>query len=108
MAEFRDHYANLMYGAILNATKRAFTAMKKRLGSRSSGGFLFVERPFFDVDVELTYSPAPGPSMNPSLLEIQGAINATAKKILRVSRVVADVGRRRGAGADVLRVDRER
>ena len=85
VAEFRDHYANLMYGAILNATKRAFTAMKKRLGSRSSGGFLFVERPFFDVDVELTYSPAPGPSMNPSLLEIQGAINATAKKILRVS-----------------------
>ena len=33
VAEFRDHYANLMYGAILNATKRAFTAMKKRLVS---------------------------------------------------------------------------
>lgn len=28
-------------------------AMKRRLGSRASGGFLFMERPFFDVDVEL-------------------------------------------------------
>jgi dynein heavy chain len=55
--------------------------MKKRLGSRSSGGFLFVERPFFDVDVELT---VPNVSMNPSLEDIQGAINSTAKKVLKV------------------------
>ena len=82
ISTFHSHYARLMYQAILTATKRSFAAMKKRLGSRSSGGFLFVERPFFDVDVELT---VPNVSMNPSLEDIQGAINSTAKKVLRVS-----------------------
>eukprot|EP00983_Pelagomonas_calceolata_P097121 1158208-Pelagomonas_calceolata.AAC.41 len=28
-------------------------AMKRRLGSKASAGFLFIERPFFHVDVEL-------------------------------------------------------
>jgi hypothetical protein len=27
--------------------------MKRRLGSKVSSGFLFMERPFFNVDVEL-------------------------------------------------------
>ena len=80
--EFTAHYAKLMYQAILTATRASFLAMKKRLGSRSSGGFLYVERPIFGVDVELT---VPKVSMNPSLEEIQGAINSTAKKILRAS-----------------------
>ena len=80
--EFTAHYAKLMYQAILTATRASFLAMKKRLGSRSSGGFLYIERPIFGVDVELT---VPKVSMNPSLEEIQGAINSTAKKILRAS-----------------------
>lgn len=52
--------------------------MKKRLGSRSSGGFLFVERPFFDVQVQLS---VPHVTMNPALNDIQAAINSTAKKV---------------------------
>jgi len=80
--EFTHHYAKLMYQAILTATKRGFGDMKKRLGSRSSGGFLFVERPFFDVDVELT---VPTVTMNPPLDAIQAAVNSVAKKILKVS-----------------------
>ena len=80
--EFTHHYAKLMYQAILTATKRGFASMKKRLGSRSSGGFLFVERPFFDVDVELT---VPTVTMNPPLEAIQSAVNSVAKKILKVS-----------------------
>ena len=80
--EFTAHYAKLMYQAILTATRASFLAMKKRLGSRSSGGFLYVERPIFGVDVQLT---VPKVSMNPSLEEIQGAINSTAKKVLRAS-----------------------
>lgn len=48
-----------------------------------SGGFLFVERPFFEVDVELTI---PNVSMNPSLEDIQDAINTTAKKVLSCSK----------------------
>ena len=39
--EFTAHYAKLMYQAILTATRASFLAMKKRLGSRSSGGFLY-------------------------------------------------------------------
>ena len=79
---FRRHYSRLMYQAILAATKASFNAMKKRLGSRASGGFLFVERPIFDVEVQLTI---PSVSMSPSLDDIQGAVNTTAKKVLRVA-----------------------
>eukprot|EP00854_Cymbomonas_tetramitiformis_P001067 gene1068-1616_t len=80
--EFTRHYEKLMYQAVLAATKNTFNKMKKRLGSRSSGGFLFVERPFFDVDVELSI---PDVRMNPSLEEIQLSINQCAKKVLRCS-----------------------
>ena len=73
---FRRHYSKLMYQAILAATRASFTALKHRLGSKSSGAFMFLERPFFDVDVELK---VPDVVMQPSLEEIQGAINTTAK-----------------------------
>eukprot|EP00966_Prymnesium_polylepis_P038558 895013-Prymnesium_polylepis.1 len=53
-AKLREHYGRLMYRAVLNCVKTSLAAIKKRVGSRSSGGFLFLERPFFDVDVELT------------------------------------------------------
>lgn len=42
-----------------------------------------MERPFFDVDVELK---VPDVAMNPTLEEIQGAINSTAKQVLAVSK----------------------
>ena len=58
-------------------------AIKKRVGSRASGGFLFLERPFFDVDVELTI---PHVSMTPTLDDIQSAINRCCRSILRVSK----------------------
>lgn len=65
---FRRHYSRLMYQAILAATKASFNVMKKRLGSRASGGFLFVERPIFDVEVQLSI---PNVAMSPSLEDIQ-------------------------------------
>ena len=79
----RDHYSRLMYRSILNSTKNSMIALKTRIGSSSSGGFLFIERPFFDVDVELAI---PMVAMNPSLDDIQGAINRTALYILRCSK----------------------
>ena len=48
-----------------------------------SGGFFFMERPIFDVDVELK---VPNVSMNPALEEIQSAINSCAKTILITSK----------------------
>ena len=52
--------------------------MKKRLGGISTSGSASAERPFFDVSVELS---VPRVTMNPTLDDIQAAINATAKKV---------------------------
>lgn len=90
----RDHYSRLMYRAILKATNSSMNQLKKRIGSRSSGGFLFVERPFFDVDVELDLVTTV--AMSPSLDEIQEAINRTAKYILRCSKKLYAWGAERG------------
>ena len=64
--------------AILRATKSSFAAMKKRLGGISTSSGNSAERPFFDVSVELS---VPRVTMNPTLDDIQAAINATAKKV---------------------------
>lgn len=42
--------------SILLATQRSFAAMKRRLGSKAATGIFYMERPFFDVDVELKVS----------------------------------------------------
>ena len=81
----------MLYRAVLNATKRALHAIKKRVGSRASGGFLFLERPFFDVDVELTI---PHVSMTPTLDDIQAAINRCCALDPRASRRRSPCGRR--------------
>ena len=80
---FQKHYSKLMYQAVLACTQKSLQVMKRRLGSKISGGFLFVERPIFDVDVELK---VPNVVMNPPLTEIQAAINTCAKAILKTSQ----------------------
>lgn len=50
---FVRHYAKLMYQAIMSATQKSLGALKRRLGSKTATGIQFMERPFFDVDVEL-------------------------------------------------------
>ena len=37
-AKLREHYGKLMYRAVLNATKSSLAHIKKRIGSRASGG----------------------------------------------------------------------
>ncbi len=56
MRLFMRHYSKLMYSAVLTCTLKSLQAMKRRLGSKTHGGFLYMERPFFDVDVELKVS----------------------------------------------------
>ena len=46
-----DHYSRMVYLSVMRCTKESFFALKKRLGSKTSGGFLYMERPFFDVDI---------------------------------------------------------
>uniref|UniRef100_A0A383W453 AAA+ ATPase domain-containing protein n=1 Tax=Tetradesmus obliquus TaxID=3088 RepID=A0A383W453_TETOB len=80
---FRSYYSSLMYKSILLATQRSFAAMKRRLGSKTATGIFYMERPFFDVDVELKL---PNITLNPTLDGIQDAVNSTAKAILQASR----------------------
>jgi dynein heavy chain len=79
---FKDHYARLMYHALAHVTKCSFAAIKQRLGSRASGGFFFMEHPFFEVTLELSI---PHITTNPSLDDIQSAVNSVAKRMLKAS-----------------------
>ena len=83
---FWDHYTRQIYLSVMRCTKESFFALKKRLTSKTSGGFLFMEQPFFDVDVELSGGFV---AMNPSLDEIQAAINRSALNILRCSKHIS-------------------
>lgn len=79
----KDQYKQLMYHALLNCTKQSLTAIKKRVCSRGGSGFLFLERPFFEVDVQLS---VPSVRLSPSLADIQRAINRSAVAVLKCSK----------------------
>ena len=89
IAEFKAHFARLMYSAVLHATRKSFDVLKNRIASKASGGFLFIERPLFDVDVELS---VPYVQMSPSLDDVQRAVNGVAKKMLNASRTITRWG----------------
>lgn len=71
--------------------------MKKRLAgvSTSTAGGTAAERPFFDVSVELS---VPRVTMNPTLDDIQAAINATAKKVMLKPCLVSQCMQDRSSG----------
>ncbi|KAG8468097.1 hypothetical protein KFE25_007149 [Diacronema lutheri] len=81
----RAHFAGKLYEAVLHATSHSLNKVKDRVGSRTSGGFLYLERPFFDVQVELDI---PEVVMNPPLDDIQLAIYKCSKAILACSKSV--------------------
>ena len=85
----RKHYNHFMYQALLNCTKNSLNSVKKRVGSRGGGTFLFVERPFFDVDVQLAI---PAVRLSPSLGDIQKSINKAAGAVLRCTKNLFDWG----------------
>ncbi|OQR97844.1 dynein heavy chain, outer arm [Achlya hypogyna] len=82
---FRNHYKTLMYRALLNCTKNSLNALKKRVCSKAGTGFLFLERPFFEVDVQLS---VPSVRLSPSLEDVQRAINRSAVAVLRCSKAL--------------------
>ena len=63
--------------------------LKKRICSRAGSGFLFVERPFFEVDVQLA---VPSVRLSPSLDDIQRAVNKGALAVLRVTKSIWEWG----------------
>eukprot|EP00960_Hanusia_phi_P069522 767109-Hanusia_phi.AAC.3 len=97
--KLRDHYSRLMYLAILNTTKSSFHTLKRRLASRSGMGAIISEKPFFDVNVELS---VPNVTMNPSLDEIQAAINRCAINVLKCSKSICQWGQDRSQDVSKL------
>lgn len=78
IADFTDHYYLAMYAAVAQSSKNSFSMMKTRLSRSTKKSFLYVDKPFFDVEVDLK---VPHVVMSPSLDEVQEAINTCAKKV---------------------------
>ncbi len=89
----KAHYERMMYNAVLQCTKQSLHMLKRRLGSRLNAGFFFIERPFFEVFVELS---VPTVTMNPNLDEIQSAVNRAALHVLRCAKRVFVWNQERG------------
>jgi len=81
------HYNNLMYHGLMQATKASLEAIKKRVCAKGSTGFLYLVKPFFEVDVQLS---VPSVRLVPSLDEIQNCINKCAQSILWSSKSIPD------------------
>ena len=53
IGKLRKHYNHFMYQALLHCAKNSMNSLKKRIGSRLGTNFLYVTRPFFEVNVQL-------------------------------------------------------
>tara|TARA_B100000795_G_C22806619_1_gene445355 strand:- start:150 stop:14669 length:14520 start_codon:yes stop_codon:yes gene_type:complete len=84
-----SHYNHFMYQALLNCTKNSLNAIKKRMAKRGGNAFIYVERPFFEVDVQLNI---PKVQLSPSLDDVQRSINKAALAVLRCTQQLYDWG----------------
>ena len=80
-----EFFAKTTYQAVLQCTNAALDTIKSRVSSRSLANFLQIDAPIFEVNIELT---ATGAMMNPTLTEIQTAINACSRAVLSCSRTL--------------------
>lgn len=82
-----EYYRQLMYQALLRCAQRTLESMKRRVCARSSVGFLFLDRPFFEVDVQLS---VPSVRLSPSLEDIQRTLNKVSLTVLRSFKNIPD------------------
>lgn len=78
------YYNWSMYQALLHATKYSLNAMKERICGRRNSPKLEL-KPFFDVDVQLDGNTC---TLNPTLEQIQTAINRAAAHVLKSTKNV--------------------
>eukprot|EP01042_Synura_sphagnicola_P000006 gene6-7_t len=82
IAAVERHYNSLTYQALLNCTRNSLELIKKRCCNRM-GAVKFTQRPFFEVDVQLS---VPSVRLSPSLDDIQKAINRSAVAVISCSK----------------------
>lgn len=75
--------------ALLRCNQLSFDTMQKRICARLVNGVFVIDRPFFDLDVQLA---VPSVRLNPSLDDVQSAINRAAVAVLEASKKVRDWG----------------
>ena len=88
-AKLRTHYNHFMYQALLHASKNSLNSLKKRVASKQESTFIFLERPFFEVDVQLA---VPDVRLFPDPLEVQEAMNKCAVAVLSCNKKLWDWG----------------
>lgn len=81
----KKYYFFYLYNALLNATQNSLNSMKHRVCGNSKLGANVKLNPFFEVDVQLSGQEV---QLNPSLEEIQKAINKAATAVLRCSKTL--------------------
>ena len=75
--------------SLVTSARNSLMAIKTRVFRRVESGFLFLNRPFFEVDVQLS---VPSVTLSPSLEDIQRTINRTAAAVLQVFKSVWEWG----------------
>jgi dynein heavy chain len=85
----RKHYNHFMYQALLNCSKHSLNAIKKRMSNKIDPNTGVAGIGFFEVDVQLVL---PDCQLNPSLDEVQDAINISAKAVLTCNKQLIDWG----------------
>ena len=78
--EFYDSVWELLFNAVLTSVKRSINALKEQIRSSQGVGFWLLDRPLFEVNVQLVSHNI---QTNPSLEDVQHAINCCALAILR-------------------------
>ena len=102
--KLRSHYERLMYTAVLHSTKQSFWSLKSRLSSQQGAEIIQVQRPFFEVEIELS---VPNIQVSPGLEDIESAVNRAALHILRATKKIYIWGQDRSQGSHLQSFHRQ-
>ena len=83
--KIKRYYFWYLYNALLHATQNSLNSMKHRVCGSVRSGSTKELNPFFEVDIQLSGTQV---RLNPSLEEIQKAINKAATAVLRCSKTL--------------------